>query len=243
MNILVFHKIVENTPTDWADVSLSFFNKLLESIAQKDLNIAPLNEWKNNNFGDIALTFDDGLSSDYEFVYPILCEMNLKATFFVISDFVGKGGYLSWENIKEMSDSGMEIASHSSSHRYMTNLKTREVRSELENSKMKIEDNIGREVRSFAYPYGDCSDKLNKLVIEAGYSNICNSKPGLNRLNSNLLYRNSIHSNIAVSEINRVLFPKQYEIALQKIGYESRRMIKKSLGINNYLKLRKLIFN
>mgnify|MGYP006105903715 CR=1 FL=1 len=242
MNILVFHKIVENTPTDWADVSLSFFNKLIEVIVQKDLTIASLHEWKNNNIGDIALTFDDGLSSDYEFVYPILCEMNLKATFFIVTDFVGKSGYLSWENIMEMSNSGMEIASHSSSHRYMTNLKITDVRDELENSKMKIEENIGKEVCSFAYPYGDCSEQLNKLVIEAGYNNICNSKPGLNHLNSKILYRNSIHSNIATTEINRVLHPKQYEIALQKIGYGARGIVKKSLGINNYLKLRELIF-
>ena len=242
MNILVLHKIVENKPKEWSEVNLVFFKNLLNNIIHNNLKLTSLSEWKKNNIGDIVLTFDDGLISDYELVYPLLRKMNLKATFFIVADFVGKSGYLNWDNIKEMSNSGMEIASHSSSHKYMTNLEVSQIKYELEISKIKIEKEIGKEIDSFAYPYGDCSNKLNRFAFEAGYKYICNSRPGLNDLNSSILSRNSIHSNIRSSDINRVLFPKQYEIAFQKIGYEARSILKKSLGVNNYLKLRELIY-
>ena len=196
MNILVLHKIVENKPKEWSEVNLVFFKNLLNNIIHNNLKLTSLSEWKKNNIGDIVLTFDDGLISDYELVYPLLRKMNLKATFFIVADFVGKSGYLNWDNIKEMSNSGMEIASHSSSHKYMTNLEVSQIKYELEISKIKIEKEIGKEIDSFAYPYGDCSNKLNRLAFEAGYKYICNSRPGLNDLNSSILSRNSIHSNI-----------------------------------------------
>ena len=49
--------------------------------------------------------------------------------------------------------------------------------------------------------------------------NICNSKPGLCRINSTVLSRNSIHSNLTSSNIEKLIFPDQYDLALQKFGY------------------------
>ena len=122
MNILVLHKIVEGDPVDWADVSLNFFTEIVEFIKLRNLEFTSITNWKNNISGNVVLTFDDGFSSDFELVYPILKEMRMSATFFIVPNFVGKDGYMSWENIKQLSDDGMEIASHSLTHKYLNTL-------------------------------------------------------------------------------------------------------------------------
>ena len=242
MNILVLHKIVEGNPVDWADVSLDFFTEIVKFIDHKNLEFTSLTNWKNNNSGNVVLTFDDGFSSDFELVYPVLKKMKMTATFCIVPSFVGKEGYMTWGNIKQLSDAGMEIASHSHTHKYLNTLNDEEIFYELKNSKFKIEQIIGKDVNSFAYPYGNCSLKSHKLAVEAGYKNICNSKPGLCRINSTVLSRNSIHSNLTSSNIEKLIFPDQYDLALQKFGYLVRNGIKKTIGVSNYLKLKELIY-
>lgn len=63
----------------------------------------------------ILITFDDGYEDNYKNAYPILKKYNAKGTIFVIGSYVGKeGNYLKWDQIKEMSESGViDIASHS----------------------------------------------------------------------------------------------------------------------------------
>ena len=242
MNILILHKVVEGNPVEWADISLDFFTDLLKVVKNRNLKVTSINNWQKNNIGDIVLTFDDGFSSDFELVYPILKEMNITATFFIVSDFVGTKGYMTWENIKQLSDSGMEIASHSATHKYLNTLNDKELFFELKNSKMKIEQMIGKEVDSFAYPYGSCSGKTHKFAADAGYKNICSSKPGLCRLSSTILSRNSIHSNLNSSNIDRLVCPNQYDLVFQKFGYLVRNGLKQTLGVKNYIKLRESIY-
>ena len=242
MNILVLHKIVEGAPVNWEDVSLNFFTEIVQFIKYRNLEVTSISNWKNNNSGNIVFTFDDGFSSDFELVFPILKEMGMSATFFIVPNFVGTEGYMTWENIKQLSDAGMEIASHSCTHQYFSTLNEEEIFDELKNSKNTIEKIIGKDVDSFAYPYGNYSLKSNQIASKAGYKNICNSMPGLGRLNSTLISRNSIHSNLNSSNIEKFIFPSQYSLAIQKFGYSIRSGIKKTIGINNYLKLKELIY-
>ena len=83
----------------------------------------------------IILTFDDGDISNYTIAYPILKKYNFKATFFIITDKVDTPGYVTWQNIKEMSDNEMEIGSHTKSHAYLPRLSDSEISFEFKNSK------------------------------------------------------------------------------------------------------------
>jgi peptidoglycan/xylan/chitin deacetylase (PgdA/CDA1 family) len=242
LNILVFHKIVNNKLGEWADVKESLFIQILEAAKHNNQMIVSINDWSQNADSDIALSFDDGYLSDYEVVLPLLQKHKAHGTFFIVVDFVGKTGYMSWEQIKQISDAGMEIGSHSLSHPILTTLSDSKQLLEIRQSKTHIEQKIGKKVNSFAYPYGDCSNKTHKAVKEAGYSNICTSRPGLSAPNLETLNRNSVHSNVTTDMIDSLLNPSRIDVLIQQLGYSIRNGLKRTLGIDNYIKIRKSIY-
>ena len=73
------------------------------------------------------------------------------------------------EQILEMQDYGIEFGSHTLSHADLTKVSFEEAKKELVESKKILEEKLGGEVKSFAYPYGNCNDELKKLAHEAGY--------------------------------------------------------------------------
>ncbi len=243
LNILVFHRIVENKTNEWADVELALFVQLLEAAKRNKQKIVSISHWTENNTGDLTLSFDDGHSSDFDIVLPLLQEYGAQGTFFVTPSYVGRKGYMSWEQIKALSEAGMEIGSHSLGHPYMTTLPIEQLLIELKDSKAQIEQHIGKEVVSFAYPFGDCSEKTHKVAKAVGYKNICTSKPGLCKPKMSSLDRNSVHSNINSDQFNQLLNPSKVLIFKQQIGYSIRYGLKRALGVNNYIKLRDSIYS
>ena len=242
INILVFHRIIEGKTVEWADVKLALFAQLLEAAKRNNQAIVSISDWANNNSGELSLSFDDGHSSDFEIVMPLLQEYGVHGTFFVTPNYVGKKGYMSWEKIKALGEAGMEIGSHSLSHPYMTTLSNEQLLAELKDSKANIEQHIGREVVSFAYPFGDCSQRTHKVAINVGYKNICTSKPGLCGPKMSTLNRNSVNSNIDVDKFDQLLNPSTGTIIKKKTGYSIRYVLKSVLGVNNYIKLRDSIY-
>ncbi len=119
----------------------------------------------------VVLTFDDGYNNFYDNVYSLLREKNLKATVFVISQFVGGDRYLNWGEIKEMSDSGLVlIGDHTLNHRSLPSLSLEEERNQIISAKIIIEDHIQRTVAYFAYPYGGINAGSEQILGEAGFA-------------------------------------------------------------------------
>lgn len=134
------------------------------------------------------ITFDDGDLSIYAVVFPLLKQYDIKATFFVITDYVGTTGYVSWYQLKEMSDyrnaNGeklFNIGSHSLDHKRFDEIPADQIPRELSESKFVIESKIGAPVRYFALPFGAGAGR--KEIIEAakklGYWGIRSSTPGV----------------------------------------------------------------
>ena len=126
--------------------------------------------------GFFTLTFDDGMASDYEHAFPVLGELGLRATFFVVPTRIETPGYVTWAQLREMLAAGMEIGSHSMTHPFMDDLDAAGLRREFGDSKHLLEDRLGTAVRAASLPRGWEPPALAPVLRELGYRVFCNSR-------------------------------------------------------------------
>ena len=125
-----------------------------------------------------AITFDDGAESDYGVAFPILRELGLRATFFVVPTLVGTSGYVGWAELREMVAAGMEVGSHSLTHPFVHGLDADGLRHEFGESKRLLEARLGIAVRSASLPRGWEPRALRPVLVELGYRAFCTSRVG-----------------------------------------------------------------
>ena len=126
----------------------------------------------------VAVTFDDGYADNLEQALPILQHHGIVATFYVVPNFVGKPGYMSWQQLAQLRASGMEIGSHTMSHANLTGLTREQAQNEIVQSRTVIEQQLDVSITSFCYPAGGCTPELAELVRETGYSSAVTTYPG-----------------------------------------------------------------
>jgi hypothetical protein len=91
------------------------------------------------------------------------------------------GEVLSWADIREMAGLGIEFGSHTLTHPILTQLPVDQVTRELTESRRRLEDELGSDIRSLAYPNGtvrDFSPEIERLCAEAGYEAVFSLVPG-----------------------------------------------------------------
>ena len=124
--------------------------------------------------GLAAITFDDGLLDAYTIAYPALKERNIPFTLFITSNWVGKPGYLSKEQLLElMKDPLCTIGAHGTEHRVLTQVGEAERREEIFQSKDALEQMLGRPMEIFAYSNGRYDDGVLEMMKKAGYKAAC----------------------------------------------------------------------
>lgn len=130
----------------------------------------------------VVLTFDDGWASDHRLVPRLLDGVGWRSEHFITVDWVGRDGFLTWEQVAELADHSAGIHSHSLTHPDLERLDRDGVRRELEVSKRLLEARVGRPVEFFALPGGTgATSEVVDLARAAGYRGICTSVIGLNR--------------------------------------------------------------
>jgi peptidoglycan/xylan/chitin deacetylase (PgdA/CDA1 family) len=116
----------------------------------------------------VVLTFDDGYIDNYTEAFPLLKKYRMTGTFFVVSEFASSTNpaYMRWHHIKEMSDAGMSIESHSRAH---TDLRTR--RGDFQGLVWdtlpvldQIEKVTGKRPRFFCYPFGKYDGAVIRML-------------------------------------------------------------------------------
>jgi|GEM_PF-495206 len=129
----------------------------------------------------VIISIDDGWSCGYFAAFKSLKAHGLTATYFVYPNGVNAGnagGYISWDQLREMADAGMEIASHTMSHPYLTQMTEDAAWREISESKTILEQKLARPVLSIAYPFGDYNDTTIGLARRAGFTSAVSTDPG-----------------------------------------------------------------
>jgi peptidoglycan/xylan/chitin deacetylase (PgdA/CDA1 family) len=126
----------------------------------------------------IVLTFDDGYVSFYTNAWPLLKQHKAPGTLFVITGFVGKPGYVTWEQVKAMAGAGIEMGAHTVTHPDLRLVKGEQLQREVAESRRVLQEQSGQPVASFAYPAGKYNDQTLAAVKEAGYTIAVTTEPG-----------------------------------------------------------------
>ena len=118
----------------------------------------------------VMITFDDGYVDNYTIAYPILRKYGHKAVFFLIAGYINNDPrFMNWQQVKEMSNNGMIMQSHTVHHVNLTKLSPEDALKELTESKEIIQREVGKPVRYLAYPTGATDKATVQLVRKAGY--------------------------------------------------------------------------
>jgi peptidoglycan/xylan/chitin deacetylase (PgdA/CDA1 family) len=121
----------------------------------------------------IMLTFDDTYEEHYSIVAPILNQLGFKAVFFANTVVIGKPGYMTEIQLKELSENGHAIGGHTWNHPHIKQLKERDLIWQIDKPKQELEKITGKPVQAFAYPYGIWNDaaisKLKKHGVTTAF--------------------------------------------------------------------------
>ena len=175
--VLMYHHIA-NIPQDKKSqpyfVTPEMFEKQLQYLNEKGYKaVTPyefyqlLETGKNPDQKTVMLTFDDGNYNNYEYAFPLLKKYGFVGVFYVCTRSLG----IPYSKLKEMSDAGMVIDSHSSTHVDLAAIHSTELlTSELLNSRVTLENLTGKEVYSLAYPGCGTSSTVISVASSSGYS-------------------------------------------------------------------------
>jgi peptidoglycan/xylan/chitin deacetylase (PgdA/CDA1 family) len=117
---------------------------------------------------------------------------------------LGRELIMSWNDVKEMHNSGIDFGAHSVNHPLLTNVPLERAKWEITQSKKDVENSLGVEVRTFSYPNGDCNAELKGLCEKAGF--VCAASVSPSHL---IRASDSVYS---LSRISMTEYPNLYKL-------------------------------
>lgn len=168
------------------------------------------NEEQIGNGKVAVLTFDDGFRNFHDDAYPILKKHEFSATVFLSTEYMKAGRRifqgqecLTWDEVRFLSSVGMTFGSHTVTHNHLVEMSSEHIERELNQSKDDIEQETGKTVRYFSFPYRypeqdrEFVRQIEKLLAQAGYRAAVSTRIGTVRRGDNIyaLKRIPINSN------------------------------------------------
>lgn len=182
--VLYYHSVLEKEKERFI-CQLNYLSSKYSFVSLNSLNSRPSKKKL------ISITFDDGLLSVLRNALPELKKKEIPTTIFIPAakldsypKWEQKGQEIYYEDrilnrdeIKKLSDQGIEIASHTLHHTDLRNVHLKVAKDELRLSKSILEEIIGKEVVSFSFPYGSYNSDLIDIAFDSGYSSVYTTQP------------------------------------------------------------------
>ena len=166
---LMYHRFNEDKyPT--TNIQMDVFKNQIEIIKKFKYSFYdPKNLEKNfdtpKSDKKILITIDDAFSSFYEFAWPYLKKEKIPFILFVSTEAVGKNGYMTWDQIRELEKETITyIGNHSHSHGYLVDLETDEFIVDINSSSLIFKEKLGYNPIFFSYPFGEYSLFIKEYI-------------------------------------------------------------------------------
>jgi peptidoglycan/xylan/chitin deacetylase (PgdA/CDA1 family) len=187
--VLMYHRVVDHVQSDdphHINILTADFDAQMAylkargyqsiSLDKVPIAISDKSTWSR----PVAISFDDGYLDNYTHAFPILQKYGLVATIMLVSDCLGGSNVwdagkfesaplLPLEKVREMQHYGIEFGAHTATHPSLSDVGIARAKEELAKCKLKLEQMLGKEVTTLAYPYGRSTPQILRVATELGY--------------------------------------------------------------------------
>src|SRR6266700_2381937 len=200
--IFCYHRLVDKIRFLGTEITPAAFEAQMKALKDRGITVIPMQDllaWKRGEKSIpprcAVVTFDDGWKSQYEVVFPIMKKYGYPFTMFIYTEGVrggalGGGEAITWEQLADMRDNGVDIEAHTATHQDLREghnimlaaaggKRTRTkltgpayeqwVHNEVVGSKELLEQRLGIKVNCFAVPFGNYNEHVKELARNAGY--------------------------------------------------------------------------
>src|SRR5215468_5203612 len=200
--IFCYHRLVDKVRYPGTEITPAAFEAEMKELKDKGITVISMQDllaWKRGEKNIpprcAVVTFDDGWKSQYEVAWPIMKKYGYPFTMFIYTEGVrggslGGGEAITWEQLSDMRDNGVDIQDHSATHqdlreghtimlaapggkRTRTKLTGPQYEQWMENevvgSKQLLEQRLGIKVNCFAVPFGNYNEHVKEIARNSGY--------------------------------------------------------------------------
>jgi peptidoglycan/xylan/chitin deacetylase (PgdA/CDA1 family) len=179
--VLCYHRFEDNK-RDQLAINPTDFRAQMKQLKDDGIGVISMKDflaWRRGEKSiprkSCVITIDDGYISGYTVAWPILKEFGYPFTMFIYTNYVNVGGKsLTWAQLEQMSDAGVDIESHTVSHHDLRHAPKGQdyatwLHNEVYTSKDILEQKLGVKIIAFAFPYGTYNEQVRKMAADAGY--------------------------------------------------------------------------
>jgi len=189
--IVLFHRVDDRAKGNPISCTSSEFEEYCQFFG-KYFDVIPLSDLvgrlkKGQDLGNrLVITFDDGYRDNLQVAGPVLSDLQLPATFFIATGFIGSSivapwdrdaglasEWLSWDEVRNLAGMDFEIGAHTVNHVDLGRVHGEAARDEIVRSRQQLEHELGVPIDHFSYPFGrkDQITEANRdLVRELEFS-------------------------------------------------------------------------
>ena len=192
--IFGYHRFEKTVRRPDTEMTPEMFESQMKELKDKNIPVIGMQDFLAWKRGEktippkaAIITFDDGWKSQYEVGWPILKKYGYPLTLFIYTEGVkggkfGGGAAMSWEQLAELRDAGVDIQAHSATHQDLRKafdkvqkkkLNPEEYQQFLHNeiigAKQLLESKLAIKVNGFAVPFGYVNDQVREFIIKGGY--------------------------------------------------------------------------